>query len=467
MPSSITVDVLIAEIGSTTTTVNAFSGLNSDKPRLVGQGYALTTAFKGDVLPGLKDAIKDLEESLDAKLTYGQILAASSAAGGLRMTVHGLVPDMTAKAAKEAALGAGAVIRQITCGAMNQSDLAELKGINPNIILIAGGVDYGERTTAVKNALLIRELGLIAPVIYAGNITCRDEIRDIFEGSPNKLYIVDNVYPRIDELCIESARQVIQDVFEEHIVSAPGMSKVREMVKGSVMPTPGAVMEAALLLHEEIGDLLVLDIGGATTDVHAVTAGSPEIARISITPEPFAKRTVEGDLGVFLNAENLAEIAVWDVLNKELGFDSRLILKKYSGVPSNDNEIALITRLAEIAGITSIKRHAGKTKHLYGPAGRISIAEGKDLSCVRHIIGTGGVLTRLKHGWKILEKSMGINNITGEFLLPKATDLSYHIDKNYIMAALGVLSKVDREAAVLLLRQMVRSGESNLECPKP
>ena len=39
------------------------------------------------------------------KLEYGEMLATSSAAGGLKMTVHGLVYDMTAKAAKEAALG--------------------------------------------------------------------------------------------------------------------------------------------------------------------------------------------------------------------------------------------------------------------------------------------------------------------------------------------------------------------------
>ena len=456
MPGNITVDVLIAEIGSTTTTVSAFDGLGSSTPRLMGQGYSLTTALKGDVLPGLGGAIEDLERKLGSKLKYGQILAASSAAGGLRMTVHGLVPDMTAKAAKEAALGAGAVIRQITCGIMTNSDLDELRGINPNIILIAGGVDYGERATAIKNAGLISGLKLNAPVIYAGNIACRDEIKNIFEDSLNQLYIVDNVYPRIDELCVETARQAIQAVFEEHIVSAPGMSKVRDMVKGSVMPTPGAVMEAALLLQEEIGDVLVVDIGGATTDIHSVTAGSPEIARISIAPEPFSKRTVEGDLGVFLNAENLADIIGWDELNKELGFDGYSVLKEYDGVPANEKEVVLISLLAEIAGTTSIKRHVGKSKHLYGPAGRISIAEGKDLTCVRHIIGTGGVLTRLKDGWKILEKSMAVNNITGELLLPKTSDLSYHIDKSYTMAALGVLSKINKEAALTLLRQMIK-----------
>ena len=446
-------DVLIAEIGSTTTTVSAFSGLGGSTPRLMGQGYALTTAQKGDVLPGLRGAVEDLEQKLEGKIEYGQILAASSAAGGLRTTVHGLVPDMTSKAAKEAALGAGAVIRQITCGHMTPGDLEELKAVNPNIILLAGGVDYGERATAVENAKLIQSLNLNAPVVYAGNRACHEEIRDIFKEHANKLYIVDNVYPRIDELRVEGARRAIQGVFEEHIVSAPGMSRVRVMVEGTVMPTPGAVMEAASLLYHEIGDILVLDIGGATTDVHSITEGSPELSRITVAPEPLAKRTVEGDLGVFLNAENLADIAGWDSLNAELGFDARAVLKGYGGVPRNPNEVALVSRLAEIAAKTSITRHVGKIRHLYGASGRITIAEGKDLTCLRHIIGTGGVLTRLAKGKDILEKSLNINNLAGELMLPKPENLNYYIDRNYIMAALGVLSRIDKESALRLLKE--------------
>ncbi|MPU17892.1 DNA mismatch repair protein MutL, partial [Acinetobacter baumannii] len=72
----------------------------------------------------------------------------------------------------------------------------------------------------------------------------------------------------------------------------------KEMVDGAIMPTPGAVMEATKLLYEIIGDVIVVDVGGATTDVHSVTEGSVEILDILVTPEPKAKRTVEGDLGV-------------------------------------------------------------------------------------------------------------------------------------------------------------------------
>ena len=157
------VDVLVAEIGSTTTVVNAFTDLNTDNPCFWGQGQAPTSVLEGDVRVGLQGAIDDLcrNKGIDS-IEYDEMLATSSAAGGLKMTVHGLVYDMTAKAAKEAALGAGGIIHYITAGRLRRTDMKKIEEIKPNLILIAGGVDYGERDTALDNAEMIRTHGLEA-----------------------------------------------------------------------------------------------------------------------------------------------------------------------------------------------------------------------------------------------------------------------------------------------------------------
>ena len=303
------VDVLVAEIGSTTTVVNAFKDLNTDNPIFWAQGQAPTSVLDGDVRIGLQGAVDDLCKKMNIdSLEYDEMLATSSAAGGLKMTVHGLVYDMTAKAAKEAALGAGGIIHYITAGKLRRTDLAKIKEIKPNLILIAGGVDYGERDTALDNAEKIRALGLNTPIIYAGNIENQEEMKLIFdEESGQKLYNVENVYPKIDDLNVEPCRKVIQDAFEEHIIHAPGMEHVRDMVNGPIIPTPGAVMECTKLLYDCLGDLIVLDVGGATTDLHSVATESDKIARIMIAPEPKAKRTVEGDLGVNVNRMKVIE----------------------------------------------------------------------------------------------------------------------------------------------------------------
>ena len=160
-------DVLIAEIGSTTTLVSAFA--LGDAPHLLGQGQAATTVLEGDVCAGLDRAIDALKANLDtSELDYHEMLASSSAAGGLKMCVHGLVYDMTVSAARAAALGAGAIVRQTTAGRLTDADLAEQRAIKPNLILIAGGTDGGERETALYNAERIAQEGTGAPVLYAG-----------------------------------------------------------------------------------------------------------------------------------------------------------------------------------------------------------------------------------------------------------------------------------------------------------
>ncbi len=460
------VDVLVAEIGSTTTVVNAFKDIDTDNPVFWGQGQAPTSVVQGDVRIGLQGAIDDLcrKKGIES-LEYDEMLATSSAAGGLKMTVHGLVYDMTAKAAKEAALGAGGILHFVTAGRLRRTDIAKIKEINPNLILIAGGVDYGERDTALDNAEMIRAMGLKTPVIYAGNVENQEEMKLIFnEESGMKLYNVENVYPKIDALNVEPCRKVIQDAFEDHITNAPGMEHVRDMVNGPIIPTPGAVMECTKLLYDCIGDLIVLDVGGATTDLHSVATESDQVARIMIAPEPKAKRTVEGDLGVYVNRMKVIESIGEEKLREEcqkVGIDLDKTLESYVAIPKNEDEIKLVEMLTTEAVLRAVERHAGQIRYIYGPSGRSTVAEGKDLTQVKYIIGTGGALTRLPHRVEIMQK-IAKHNETGMLLFP-SEHAEILVDNDYIMASLGVLSKKHREGAIKLLEKSLNFDFSTVK----
>ncbi|MBV7271546.1 glutamate mutase L [Clostridium sp. PL3] len=455
------VDYLIAEIGSTTTLVTAFN-LKFDKNNMVFvdtafQGKSCTTVLDGDVTVGLKNAVKDIEDKIGEELVWGKMLATSSAAGGLKITVHGLMEQMTVKAAKEAALGAGGIIKMVTAGKMRKSDLKRIRDINPNMIMIAGGTDYGERETALHNAELISAEKFNKPIVYCGNIENREEIREIFEGQ--ELYIIDNVYPRVDELNVEPARKVIQDAFEKNIVKAPGMNKIKDMVDGSIMPTPGAVMESSKVLYEIIGDLVVLDVGGATTDVHSVTEGSVVILDMLVNPEPKAKRTVEGDLGVFVNSKNVIEIL--DVRDLA-GFSKEHIADHIKPIPTEEDEVKASCMLTKKAVEVAVNRHVGTIKRKYGGESGF-IAYGKDLSQVKYIIGTGGALTRLPGGEDNL---LNIRYLKDDVTMLPRKGSKVLIDKDYIMACAGVLSRENKEAAEALLRQslnITKDMESNKE----
>ncbi|NCC78999.1 MAG: DNA mismatch repair protein MutL [Clostridia bacterium] len=455
------IDVLVAEIGSTTTVVNAFHNLKSEDPVFLGQGQGVTSVEEGDVTIGLHEAMEDLRRKLDvSEITYDSFLATSSAAGGLRMTVHGLVHDMTVKASREAALGAGAIIRLVTSGRLKKSDLRKIMDIRPNIIMIAGGLDHGERDTALYNAEKILTMGLSVPVIYAGNTDNQDDIEEIFEEYPGRLYMTDNVYPQVDVLQVEPARKIIQEVFEENIIHAKGMEKVYELVNGRILPTPGAVMESAKVLKEVLGDLMIIDVGGATTDVHSVTRGSEEIARILLSPEPEAKRTVEGDLGVYVNRKNLIERIGEEKICQELKIPS-IDLHNLKPIPETPLEKEIIRRLTREAVFASVDRHAGTVRNLYGESsGRKSVAEGKDLTEVKYIIGTGGALTRLENMEEILS---GIHQEgRGQKLYPKK-EAEVLLDTDYLLASLGVLSLQHREAALKLMLKSLKIEDKGSE----
>jgi len=295
-------------------------------------------------------------------------------------------------------------------------------------------------------------LNLDIPVIYAGNVENQDDVKDLFKNSRSELYIVENVYPKIDELNVEPTRKVIQDVFEKHIVHAPGMQRVREMVTGSIIPTPGAVMVASKLLYDDIGDLMTLDVGGATTDVHSVTEGNEEVSRILISPEPLAKRTVEGDLGVYVNMHNVVDMVGKEKLEEELNLspeELQNLIDNHKPIPKTDLEKAFVEKLTLHAAVTAVKRHAGIFRYLYGSGGRTTVAEGKDLTRVKYIIGTGGALTRLPHRVDIM-REIPLSN-KGHELLPNK-DVEILVDNDYIMASLGILSKEYPQAALRLLK---------------
>jgi len=455
--SSINIDVLVAEIGSTTTLVNAFQ-IHNDNPEFLGRGVANTTV-SSDVNEGLNKAIIDLSKNLGYdKITYDEMFASSSAAGGLRMTVHGLVYEMTVRASKEAALNAGANIHLVTAGKIKNRDLQKIREINPNIILVAGGTDFGETETALFNIERIMDMNLETPIIYAGNIENHDEINSLFtmQGKSDMLKIVENVYPRVDYLNILPLRKVIYETFEENIVHAQGMDHIFDIVNQKIMPTPGSVMESTMILNEKMGNIMTIDVGGATTDIHSVAIPSDDFKEFQ-EGEPLSKRTVEGDLGVFVNHENVINLFDKNELSNRIECSQTELnerLKDYTYIPTDDLSKRLVYELTRKCTHLALDRHVGDLKRVFTSSGQKIIPEGKDLTQVENVILTGGALINLKNTEDILFEYI-LKNPTK--LLP-SKNVKVYRDHDYIMASVGVLSLKYPTVAVRLLMKSLRIG---------
>jgi uncharacterized protein (TIGR01319 family) len=279
---------------------------------------------------------------------------------------------------------------------------------------LAGGVDDGDTEKVLLNAKRLASSRVPFSIIFGGNKSIRSQIDNAFRFSNIRFYITENVYPAIDRLNILPARALIHEIFERHLVESQGMEKIKNIVDGPILPTPGAVMIASQILAKHIGDLVTVDVGGATTDVHSVTQGSPEFQEIQLHPEPESKRTVEGDLGVYVNASNVVHIALQTNL-----FENRAISLPETPplFPGNEQDAEFLLLLTKAALSTAIERHVGRTKRLLTVKGEVDIIEGRDLTNVRWIVGTGGALVRIPGGRKILEESFDLRD--PNLLLPK------------------------------------------------
>jgi uncharacterized protein (TIGR01319 family) len=315
---------LLIDFGSTFTKLRA---VDLEKAEIIGTGQGPSTVAT-DITGGLTKALSDLEGRIGPLPDFKHRLACSSAAGGLGMVTVGLVKELTAEAAKQAALGAGARLTGAFSHGLTQGDIAEVEALAPDIILLAGGTDGGNSDVILGNAAKLAA-AVTCPVIVAGNREAADEAAGLLKAAGKLVTVTENVMPEFGTLNVEPARDAIRQVFIERIVHAKGIDRAAEMFDAVLMPTPAAVLEGARLLSEGLdnapglGPLVVIDVGGATTDVHSVATGEPTAEGVIPhgLPEPHLKRTVEGDLGMRINAPAIAEAVGMDTLAEATGLD--------------------------------------------------------------------------------------------------------------------------------------------------
>ncbi len=415
-----------------------------------------------DIVLGLEAALADLEGKIEKLPEFDYRLASSSAAGGLAMVTVGLVRELTSEAARQAALGAGARLVAAFAYQLTQQDSAEIAKLNPDILLLAGGTDGGNSKVMLHNAAMLAQCPIACPVILAGNRVVADEVREILRGGDTSVVVTENVMPELNELNVEPTRAAIRKVFIERIVYAKGIDRAAELLDEVLMPTPAAVLEGARLWCEGyggrngMGPMMVIDVGGATTDVYSLCTGAPSQPDVVVRglPEPFAKRTVEGDLGVRYNAHAVVESVGLEAFAAEAGLAPervevlvRNIVEQVERLPESEEEVALDGALTRVAVRQAARRHAGSVDTVYTGSGRVTVQRGKDLREVATIIGTGGPLLQSRAQRAILESAL--YDASEPFSLrPRQPRMM--VDQKYILYACGLLSGVAPEAALEL-----------------
>jgi uncharacterized protein (TIGR01319 family) len=458
--------VALADFGSTYTKVSL---LDLDSARLLARAEA-PTSIGTDLMEGYAAALAAAKRSLGGSIEIEDELAASSAGGGLRVAAVGLVADLTAAAARQAALNAGARVGTVLAGTLGEEQLNELRAARPEIVLFAGGTDRGQADLVVENARRLASAAVGAHFVVACNAEVAEDVAELLGAAGARVEVAANVMPGLGEIEIDSARRAILRVFLEHVIGGKGLSASPDFQRMVKMPTPEAVLEATRLLSRGtqaepgIGDVMVIDVGGATTDVHSnrtAVAATPGIED-PLLPPPQMLRTVEGDLGLRSGAAGaMAVDSSW--INGQANADEHQLGRAVSRrsedakwIPETAVEAWWDRLLAISCATHALRRHCGTMLLGHGEGGSPTLVRtGPDLREVEQILGTGGVFAHRQDGAEILREALVRR--APRSLAPR--DPVCTVDVNYILAPAGLLATRDPEAALRLLRgELVLTG---------
>ncbi len=455
---------LMIDFGSTFTKLTA---VDTESEDIIATASHFTTVDT-DISVGYKNALKVLGEKMgEENPKFDKIIGCSSAAGGLKMAAIGLVEELTLEASRRVCLGAGAKVELAFSHHLTNADVDKIIEKKIDIILLSGGTDGGNTECVLFNQRMLCERGIKIPIIFAGNKNCTDEVKSLAKEYGMNEYYCENVMPKLNVLNIDDARNTIRKIFLENIIEAKGIKKIEGDIDRLILPTPESVLRAATLLadgymHESgLGEIVLVDIGGATTDMYSICAASAKRSDVVIKglEEPYAKRTVEGDLGMRYSALGVLNSLTEEekrLIREDEGVDiEKELLFRHEHVdvvPENDEQAKVDVIMGRICVDKAMGRHAGRMEEAYTPMGMLYNQYGKDLSKINFVIGTGGVLVHNDAPVKILSAV--------EYSLKKGLELRpvnprYMLDKDYILAAMGLLAEIDPLLALKIMKKHV------------
>lgn len=472
--------ILATDCGSTTTKAILIEKIDGVY-RLAYRGEAPTTveAPFDDVTVGVVNAVRELEElsgrkiiddqglimrpASDEKTGVDVYLSTSSAGGGLQMTVAGVVKAMSAESAQRAALGAGAIIIDVIAvddGRKDYEKVRRIRELRPDMILTSGGTDGGtvKHLAEIAEMLLAADpkprlgLGMRLPVIFAGNKDAREPFKEIL-GEKVDLKVVDNLRPSLETENLGPAREAIHELFLQHVMQqAPGYGKLSSWTDSGIMSTPNAVGKIIETIADQFSiNVLAVDIGGATTDVFSVFAGT-------------FTRTVSANLGMsysicnVLTEAGVANIDRWvpfDTNETDLRNRLRNKMIRPTTIPHTLGDLRIEQAVSREALRLAFDHHKSLARSLKGVQQVRTIGEIMDQSETGQtlvkmmdldmIIGSGGVLSHAPRAAETAYMMMDAYQPEGVTMLSK--------DSIFMMPQLGVLSEVHPEAAAQVFQK--------------
>lgn len=388
-------------------------------------GFAEHPTTTDDVLTGMDAAVRAVCAAGPAgDAAEPELLACSSAGGGLRLAVVGSERLITTEAAHRVACSAGAHVVHVHAGPLEPADIRSLRSARPAVLLLVGGSDGDDPVDLLHNAGRLAAARVRYPIVLAANAAGCEDASALLRATGRTVVTCDNVLPRRGEIVPEPARAALSRLYRRHAVGGrtPATApRFRRLVR---VATSDAVGHGATELARICGGrVLLVDVGCATTDVHSALGDS-------------GVRTVEGDLGVRAAAGGVlvgaqAEGVVDPVEADLLGPTVARMAGEVGYVPRDPGSAAEDRRIAALAAVIAVRRHV----RVHADAGH----------GVGMVVLSGGVFRRRdpRGGLAAVESTLR----TDPELAALLDGVRVVVDTDFTVAPAGLLAAHGRSAA--------------------
>lgn len=249
--------------------------------------------FKKDIYDDLLTKCGDIFKHYAKEDVY----ICSSANGGLSTLIIGLTNSFSLKFAKNIAFNSGInIIDTILYGKIEESK-APLELID--VVIIVGGIDG---IGGVFDEKLFNYLAKVqySNIVYVG--TTQDATY-LSQNIPN-LKVLDNIITQKLHVNGAELKEYLTNLYQADIVGKEDIKHLYEFTSNQIYSTPYIVNRSLPLIDanfEVVNPFIVVDIGGATTDIHY----SRDLVRDNILSDSEYDRLVFKKLGVYKSKETL------------------------------------------------------------------------------------------------------------------------------------------------------------------
>jgi hypothetical protein len=268
------------------------------------QGHlALQEFFPRDFHAGIARQVVGILEKRNIDPETEPILACSSANGGLRVGIVALSPLFSGTALRNQVLLAGANPEFVLALDDKMGDARRV-----DVLLVGGGIDQGD---AGPGAMLLEafepRLYRFGTLVYCGN----SYLAPAFLARFPTAHVIENPLGETLSSRVGSVFDVIRRAYLDDLVYKEGISELPPSIARVVRPTPEVASRGFLRSVNNqgsftiVGSCLVLDIGGATTDLHYTVECVAEDSSVRPAGGLSVGRYVFTDLGIVASRDTL------------------------------------------------------------------------------------------------------------------------------------------------------------------